>query len=53
MRSQTRYHAVKGTWPTVDVGAPAGGNDGVAKDESEAGSGSGAPAKSAKSDDWC
>ena len=49
VRSQTRYHFVNGTAPTVEVGAPGDSKDGVANDEREAGSGSGAPAKSAKS----
>lgn len=53
VRSHTRYHFVKGTCPfTAPPGVPEGANEGIPELEEstiEAGAGSGAPAKSAKS----
>jgi hypothetical protein len=51
VRSHTRYHFVKGTCPGTAPAVPDGANVGMPELEStiEAGAGSGAPAKSAKS----
>lgn len=52
VRSHTRYHFVKGTWPGTAPAVPEGAKEGtpeLAESRIEAGAGSGAPAKSAKS----